>query len=303
MGVPMDLSNENLLRLRGLPWDTKPAEVKKFFDGIKINPNCIMLTTDDMGRSSGEAFVQFNSQEDAKAALKKNRETMGSRYIEIFPSSMREAYNEKMKSSGTRGRPGPYDRVPSYGRGFGRNMKGSLPRQPLDLDGMGAMVGIGGISGHAIRMRGLPFSATEMEVAEWFSFVADPIQVAIDYNREGKPSGDATVYFKTAQDVKSAMARNKQNMAHRYIELFDVSAGGLDMQQPMGLGMATQMMSGGLQSMGMGGNTAMAGMGMSGMGLPDLGSGGGLDTKYKMLMAKLAQQSPNTFAMAQSLGL
>merc|ERR550519_305641 len=108
----------------------------------------------------------------------------------------------------------PQIRSPGYGRGFGRNMRGFSPRQqPCSPEGMGNMPrGMGEISGHAIRMRGLPFSATEMEVAEWFSSVADPIHVSIEYNKEGKPSGDATVFFRTAQDVKNAMSKNKQYM-------------------------------------------------------------------------------------------
>jgi radical SAM superfamily enzyme len=34
------------------------------------------------GRPSGEAYVEMESEEDLKAALKKDREHMGNRYIE-----------------------------------------------------------------------------------------------------------------------------------------------------------------------------------------------------------------------------
>ncbi len=30
---------------------------------------------------------------------------------------------------------------------------------------------------------------------QWFSSVADPVDIYIKYNREGKPSGDAEVVF------------------------------------------------------------------------------------------------------------
>merc|ERR1719381_178585 len=71
-----------------------------------------------------------------------------------------------------------------------------------------------------IKMRGLPFRVTEQEIAEWFSSVADPIDIFIKYNQEGRPSGEAEVTFNSESDAKRAMQKDKQNMQHRYIELF-----------------------------------------------------------------------------------
>lgn len=42
------------------------------------------------GRSTGDAFVLFASEEEAAKALKKHREMMGSRYIELFKSTTAE---------------------------------------------------------------------------------------------------------------------------------------------------------------------------------------------------------------------
>ena len=50
-------------------------------------PNGITLPVDFQGRSTGEAFVQFASQEIAEKALKKHKERIGRRYIRIFKSS------------------------------------------------------------------------------------------------------------------------------------------------------------------------------------------------------------------------
>merc|ERR1711976_348949 len=84
--------------------------------------------------------------------------------------------------------------------------------------GYGGMGGSGGV--FTVRMRGLPFRVTEMEIMEWFSSVADPVDVFIHYNPEGRPSGEADVSFATDGDAKRAMSKDKQNMQHRYIELF-----------------------------------------------------------------------------------
>lgn len=71
-----------------------------------------------------------------------------------------------------------------------------------------------------MRMRGLPFQVTEQEVSEWFSSVADCSEVNIQYGKDGRPSGQADVSFRSEADAKRAMTKHKANMQNRYIELF-----------------------------------------------------------------------------------
>ena len=42
------------------------------------------------GRSTGDAFVLFETEEESNTALKKHREIMGTRYIELFKSTAAE---------------------------------------------------------------------------------------------------------------------------------------------------------------------------------------------------------------------
>ena len=48
--------------------------------GMEIVPNGITLPMDYQGRGTGEAFVQFASQDIAERALKKHKERIGHRY-------------------------------------------------------------------------------------------------------------------------------------------------------------------------------------------------------------------------------
>lgn len=54
------------------------------FSGCKIanNGTAIHFTYTREGRPSGEAFVELESEEDLKIAVKKDRESMGHRYVE-----------------------------------------------------------------------------------------------------------------------------------------------------------------------------------------------------------------------------
>lgn len=49
--------------------------------GLEIVSNGISLMVDGMGRSSGEAYVQFATKEQAHKALGKDREMIKHRYI------------------------------------------------------------------------------------------------------------------------------------------------------------------------------------------------------------------------------
>ena len=76
-----------------------------------------------------------------------------------------------------------------------------------------------------IRMRGLPFSASDAEISNFFKgygIIADSIKKGT--NDEGRPTGQAVCLFKTKDDAKFAQnERNGQNMGHRWIELYTLS--------------------------------------------------------------------------------
>merc|ERR1719351_107970 len=119
-GFSEDLFGDDaVVRLRGLPYDAGKMQIAEFFKGLEIENNGILLITDNSGRPSGEAFVQFTNVGDGKKALQKNKENMGRRYIEVFSSSMDEARmaQQMMSFGGMRGGPGPMMRGGPGGRG------------------------------------------------------------------------------------------------------------------------------------------------------------------------------------------
>lgn len=79
-----------VLRLRGLPFSAGKDDVMEFFKDFDLSEDSIHITLNSEGRPTGEAFVEFESAEDSKAAMIKDRMTLGSRYIELFPASQEE---------------------------------------------------------------------------------------------------------------------------------------------------------------------------------------------------------------------
>ncbi|XP_076910451.1 uncharacterized protein LOC143568101 [Bidens hawaiensis] len=80
----------NVLRMRGLPYSAGKEDILDFFKEFALSDDAIHITFNSEGRSTGEAFVEFANLEDSKAALAKDRMTLGSRYIELFMSSPEE---------------------------------------------------------------------------------------------------------------------------------------------------------------------------------------------------------------------
>merc|ERR1719309_548927 len=107
---------EHVVRLRGLPYEATKADITKFFDGLDITVNGILLTTNYQGRATGEAFVQFANRDHVEEALKKNKESIGHRYIEVFSSSMSEAFRNNGPGGGAPMGGGP---MGGGGRGYG----------------------------------------------------------------------------------------------------------------------------------------------------------------------------------------
>jgi len=108
------------VKMRGLPFSATADDVIAFFDGYELLPEGLVMGVTREGRPSGDAFVPFFSEDVATMAIKeKDKQEIGGRYIELFPSTAAEAQkampSESPSSYGASrtSRPGPS--VP-YGR-------------------------------------------------------------------------------------------------------------------------------------------------------------------------------------------
>lgn len=183
-------TKNKVLKMRGLPWSATEKEVLEFFSVGDLVPEKVHIVSDvATGRATGDALVEFESDEQIISAMKLNRNEIGSRYIELFRASMGELREALGLQSG--------------GSGF-----------------MGAMnmQGQGGFGEVCIGMRGLPWNTSEADIIDFFKEV-DIMPVKIHRKEDGS---EAFVEF-SSSDATKAMTRHKSYMGHRYVELARVS--------------------------------------------------------------------------------
>jgi len=181
-------------RLRGLPWGCTKEQMEEFFDGIKLE-ECHLIFNPD-GRPAGEGIVEVGSEEELEEVLAKNKENIGSRYIEVTKSTASDIE-------------------------WALSRLGSMGVTALGGGGLG----VENPDNKVVRMRGIPYKATEEEIKEFLSN-AEVKAARVHIIREagvGRPSGVAYVELASDGDVTKAMTLNKENMGSRYIEMYKAS--------------------------------------------------------------------------------
>ncbi|KAL9653057.1 hypothetical protein ABK040_006277 [Willaertia magna] len=153
----------------------------------------VLLMLNYYGKSTGEAYVKFENEEELEKAKKvMDKKHLGHRYIEIFKSTEEEMEHSR--------------------RVLERNLK-NLNQSKI------------------LKMRNVPFSATDEEIIQFFNgleiatmknsllkkiyFVVNPLT--------RKRTGEVFVEFISHEQMIQASKRNKEKIRSRYIELFHSS--------------------------------------------------------------------------------
>lgn len=99
--VAQFLSKENqvIIRMRGLPFTASPQDVLGFLgpdSPVTDGTEGLLFVKYPDGRPTGDAFVLFACEEYAQNALKKHKQILGKRYIELFRSTAAEVQQVQM---------------------------------------------------------------------------------------------------------------------------------------------------------------------------------------------------------------
>ncbi|XP_071325258.1 epithelial splicing regulatory protein 1 isoform X3 [Trachinotus anak] len=224
--VAMFLSREDqiIVRMRGLPFTATHEQVLAFFspgDGLKETcpvsggKDGILFVHYPDGRPTGDAFVLFACEEHAQCALRKHKEILGRRYIELFKSTAAEVQQVLNR----------YSSAPL------------IPVAPAPLVSVLPSVSLlppPGSLRDCLRLRGLPYAATIEDILTFlgeFTHDIRPHGVHMVLNQQGRPSGDCFIQMTSAERALQASQRLHKHVMpcqrganSRYVEVFPCSA-------------------------------------------------------------------------------
>ena len=237
--------SKSVVRMRGLPYSATVEDILDFFHGLELPSQAVHIATTPDGRPTGEAYVELPTEEEANRAMERHKSRLGTRYIELFRSSRHELMSVLNHQQQQQQQHQQHARFGSYyggtypfsgGGGFQYGSHGST-------NSLGMLLGLGGSSVESygesslgdnfVRMRGLPYSATEGDISAWFNSVGvTPKLIHIVFNSSNRPSGEAYVEFNTPEDCQLAMTKHRDPMGSRYVELFRSSRQELSLGMP-----------------------------------------------------------------------
>jgi len=190
-----DLAYGGVAKMRGLPYTTSYDDIKRFFEGLPIKADGITLCENREGRNSGEAYVEFQDEASAFEAVKRDRQNIGARYVEVYKVTKADLANY---------------------------LKNRLHMTSGGIMGMGAAGAVAGSgSEFFIKVRGLPFTAREVDIVAFFGKASVvPSGVSLVYNARDQPNGECYVELRTADELSRALTLHRDSIGHRYVELF-----------------------------------------------------------------------------------
>uniref|UniRef100_A0A672SH52 Epithelial splicing regulatory protein 1 n=1 Tax=Sinocyclocheilus grahami TaxID=75366 RepID=A0A672SH52_SINGR len=211
------LSRENqvIVRMRGLPFTATIEQVLQFFSPacpVTDDSEGILFVRFPDGRPTGDAFVLFSCEEHAQNALKKHKDILGKRYIELFKSTAAEVQQVLNR----------YSSAPLIPVAPSPIL--SVVPPPTFMPPTAAVTGVR----DCVRLRGLPYDATIQDILVFLGeYTADikPHGVHMVLNLQGRPSGDAFIQMRSADRAfLAAQHCHKRSMKERYVEVFACSA-------------------------------------------------------------------------------
>lgn len=206
--------NERQLLLRGMPFSVTEKDIHKFFVGLAVDG--IVLFKNSRGQNNGNGLVTFASKEDARNGLKKHKEYMGSRYVELYtPREWQQAFGEIPLG-------------PSMAETFERRRSPQRSEKNPQLPGRSRSPLVTGpstsVDDFCVLLDNLSYGVDKEDIKGLFDrarLEKDQILYLLDGN--GKRTRSAFVLFNRLQDYREALDCDNKKFLNRYINVRPIS--------------------------------------------------------------------------------
>ncbi|XP_054630657.1 probable RNA-binding protein 19 [Dunckerocampus dactyliophorus] len=173
-------TTEFTVKLRGVPFTVKEQQIKEFMTPLK--PVAIRIGRNESGNRTGYVYVDLKSSEEVEKALKKNKDYIGGRYIEMF-----------RVDTSTWSRTDRRDKT--IDRNFTRKLKEDEEEEDVAESGR-------------LFVRNLPYTCTEEEIKNVFSKHGPLSEVLFPIdNVTKKPKGFAFITYMIPENAVAALAQ------------------------------------------------------------------------------------------------
>eukprot|EP00092_Neocalanus_flemingeri_P009845 GFUD01010609.1.p1 GENE.GFUD01010609.1~~GFUD01010609.1.p1 ORF type:complete len:665 (+),score=138.94 GFUD01010609.1:239-2233(+) len=183
------------LHLKGLVWTATEDDIKKFLNDCNVKE--VVLTTNDRGKPSGDAFVHLDNEGDVQKAMAHNREYLRERFV-IVEEIYKAQYIRETQG------------------GFEPNIaKDNITKSYSDC---------------LVRLGNLPLTSSESDIQ---SFLIDVLvkKITISRNESGKPSGEAVIETESNEDLVRCLICNNSSFEGRIISVDKVETSELAVKQ------------------------------------------------------------------------
>uniref|UniRef100_A0A674BWG1 Probable RNA-binding protein 19 n=1 Tax=Salmo trutta TaxID=8032 RepID=A0A674BWG1_SALTR len=162
------------------PAAVQQTDVREFMTPLK--PAAIRIIKNATGNKTGYIYVDMRSEEEVEKALKKNKDYMGGRYIEVFRTSVKGEGRAVRREKGSE-------------RSFTRELKDDEEEEDVAESGR-------------LFIRNLPYTCTEEELQDLFSKHGPLAEVVFPIdNLTKKPKGYAFVSYMIPENAVTALAQ------------------------------------------------------------------------------------------------
>uniref|UniRef100_A0A3Q3W3J0 RRM domain-containing protein n=1 Tax=Mola mola TaxID=94237 RepID=A0A3Q3W3J0_MOLML len=209
-------TDELLVFLRGMPFSVTEAEVEEFFSGLRINE--IVLLKNGRGANNGNGFVKFATREDAYEALKRDRNYIGARYVEVSTTTAQDWCRAIGRMSMHVNTENNFERERSPLRNQTNPQHFARSQSPL------AQRSVAPDDEYCVLLENLSFAADKEHIKNLFcnaNLEDDQILHLLDSDRRRTRS--TFVLFKSLRDYCEALSHEKRLFLNRWVHTRPIS--------------------------------------------------------------------------------